>query len=192
MPCSLYRLRVGSARTSILVIVAAVMSAGALGTVVWRLTCSTCGSGAVQYFEPVEIFSSDENAKADRLWNDVLRRSVRSGSVSSEDMEIVRLHTLPTESYWTRQMAFGIMAEFLDRELDMSEETRRVIIQTHLEMLSDADGHMRLASVAQCDGLGLLEKQQVREAVLALQYDTNDIIAQRVKRIDWSEYDEAG
>ena len=74
----------------------------------------------------------------------------------------------------------------------MSESARAAIFETHLVLLSDPDGHLRLSAVAQVHNSGLLVDARVREAVRALQYDTNDIIAQRVNRIDWSEYDEAG
>lgn len=181
----------GMTRAGILVVMSTVLSVSALGAVVWRATCSTCGDD-VDAYEPVERWTDDENAKGEFLWNDIYRPMVRSGAISDGDVEALRQHTLPVETYWTRQLAFGIMAECLDREVQMSKASRDAVVQTHLVLLSDADGHLRLASVAQCHGSGLLEYPRVREAVRALAFDANDIIASRVEQIDWSEYESGG
>jgi len=174
-----------------LVLAAVFLSIVALGVTVWRLVLPMLANDPLGPYQQISIWTEEENAIGQRLWEGIYRPMMRRGSIGMEDMRTLREHAMASDSYQTRQLAYGIMAECLDYSARMPDAARDLIVQTHYEMLSDPDYRVRLDGVAQCHGSGLLVYPHIRAAVLAMEDDPHDLVGYRVRLIDWDKVDRA-
>lgn len=178
--------------TRILVAVAAVLAAPALGIVVWRATCATCGQQEVLDYAPAPHLSDEDNAKSKKMWDDVYKRAAETGSVAQSQITELESYLEPTQPYHVRSLAMAVMAELVHMEVEMSEASKERIVQNFLVMLRDDEWGLRVAAVTNVHTVDLLRDPRIYEAVRALEDDPRQEVANRVNMIDWDDPSNGG
>lgn len=162
----------------VIVGIAVLISAGALGYVVYRVTCSDCGKQR-PLIEPSSDLSAEGNSRLDRIVNTISRVD----TLTHEDALYLEESVLESDEIYVQRWALVVMAEHLGpNTTKMTAETRKLLEGNIVRELSSTNHRMAICAIASAEQAGLTARPDVRDMIVSLRDSGDPRVAARATR----------
>ena len=140
----------------------------------------------------VPYLSDEDNEVCRGIWDEIYTPAAEKGRISDKQLSGLRSYLDPSQPYFVRDLAMNVMAELVRIDVDMSDASKEQIVQSFLLLLADDEWRLQRGAVTNVHTIDLLHDRRVYNVVKAMLDDPRVEVANRVRRIDWSEYEKAG